>query len=150
VKIVTPVRDVAGTKLGFIEDPWGVKIEVVQDPETLGFHHVHLRAPDPDASLAWYKARFGGETAKLKGRVDGLKYGDVWVLVAKGDATPSVGHAIDHVGWRVADLDQTLAALKARDIKILQGPTALTLATGVVHYSFVEDPAGTKIEIVQR
>jgi len=50
----------------------------------------------------------------------------------------------------VADLDQTLAALKARDIKILQGPTALTLATGVVHYSFVEDPAGTKIEIVQR
>jgi catechol 2,3-dioxygenase-like lactoylglutathione lyase family enzyme len=151
VKIVTPVRDVQGLfKLGFIEDPWGVKIEVVQDPETLGFHHVHLRAPDPDASLAWYKARFGGETAKLKGRIDGLKYGDVWVLAAKGDATPSVGHAIDHVGWRVPDLDQTLAALKARDIKILQGPTALTLATGVVHYSFVEDPAGTKIEIVQR
>ncbi len=151
VKIVTPVRDVQGLfKLGFIEDPWGVKIEVVQDPETLGFHHVHLRAPDPAVALAWYKDRFGGETAKLKGRIDGLKYGDVWVLAAKGDATPSVGHAIDHVGWRVADLDQTLAALKARDIKILQGPTALTLATGVVHYSFVEDPAGTKIEIVQR
>ena len=80
----------------------------------------------------------------------GLKYGDVWVLAAKGDATPSVGHAIDHVGWRVADLDQTLAALKARNIKVLQGPTALTLATGVVHFSFIEDPAGTKIEIVQR
>ena len=151
MKIVTPVRDVHGLfKLGFIEDPWGVKIEVVQDPETLGFHHVHLRAPDPAVALAWYKDRFGGETAKLKGRIDGLKYGDVWVLAAKGDATPSVGHAIDHVGWRVADLDQTLAALKARDIKVLQGPTALTLATGVVHYSFVEDPAGTKIEIVQR
>jgi catechol 2,3-dioxygenase-like lactoylglutathione lyase family enzyme len=151
VKIVTPVRDVQGLfKLGFIEDPWGVKIEVVQDPETLGFHHVHLRAPDPAVALAWYKDRFGGETAKLKGRIDGLKYGDVWVLAAKGDATPSVGHAIDHVGWRVADLDQTLAALKARNITVLQGPTALTLATGVVHFSFVEDPAGTKIEIVQR
>jgi len=37
VKVVTPVRDVAGLfKLGFIEDPWGVKIELVQDPETLG------------------------------------------------------------------------------------------------------------------
>src|SRR6267154_628754 len=151
VKIVTPVRDVPGLfKLGFIEDPWGVKIEVVQDPETLGFHHIHLRAPDPAVSLAWYKERFGGDTAKLKGRIDGLKYGDVWVLVAKGDATPSVGHALDHVGWRVPDLEKILDDLKAKNIKVLQGPTALTLATGVVHYSFVEDPAGTKIEIVQR
>jgi lactoylglutathione lyase len=151
VKVVTPVRDVPGLfKLGFIEDPWGVRIEVVQDPETLGFHHIHLRAPDPAASLAWYKERFGGEMAKLKGRIEGLKYGDVWLVVAKGDAVPSVGRAIDHLGWRVPDLDQTLNSLKAKNIKVLQGPTALTLATGVVHFSFVEDPAGTKIEIVQR
>jgi catechol 2,3-dioxygenase-like lactoylglutathione lyase family enzyme len=74
----------------------------------------------------------------------------VWVLVAKGDATPSAGHSIDHVGWRVTDLDRTLTGLKAQGIKVVQGPTALTLATGVVHYSFVEDPNGTKIEIVQR
>ena len=53
IKVVTPVRDVPGLfKLGFVEDPWGVKIEVVQDPETLGFHHVHLRAPDPTVALA--------------------------------------------------------------------------------------------------
>jgi catechol 2,3-dioxygenase-like lactoylglutathione lyase family enzyme len=151
VKVVTPLREVPGlVKVGFIEDPWGVKIELLQDSELLGFHHVHLRAPDPAASMAWYKERFGGETAKLKGLLDGLKYGDVWVFFVKGDGTPSVGHAIDHVGWRVTDLDQTLTSLKSRNIKVLQGPTALTLATGVVHFSFVEDPAGTKIEIVQR
>jgi catechol 2,3-dioxygenase-like lactoylglutathione lyase family enzyme len=118
--------------------------------ETLGFHHIHLRSPDPAAALAWYQERFGGKATKLKGRLDALKYGDVWVLVQRGNATPSVGHAIDHVGWRVPDLDKTLAVLKAKNIKVLQGPTALTLATGVVHFSFVEDPAGTKIEIVQR
>ena len=151
VRVITPLRAVPGiVKVGFVEDPWGVKIELLQDAETLGFHHVHLLAPDPVASMAWYKERFGGETAKLKGVLDGLKYGDVWVLVAKGDATPSVGHAIDHVGWRVPDLDRTLTGLKAKNIKVVQGPTALTLATGVVHYSFVEDPSGTKIEIVQR
>ena len=149
VKVVTPLRPVPGlVKIGFIEDPWGVKIEVVQDTETLGFHHIHLRSPDPAASLAWYKQRFGGETAKLKGMVDGLKYGDVWVLFAKGDATPSVGHAVDHVGWRVTDLDKTLDDLKG--IKVLQGVTPLQLATGPVRFSFVEDPAGTKIELVQR
>jgi catechol 2,3-dioxygenase-like lactoylglutathione lyase family enzyme len=151
VKVVTPVRDVPGLfKLGFIEDPWGVKIEVVQDPETLGFHHVHLRAMDPAASLAWYRERFGGESTKLKGRIDALKYGDVWMLVQKADAAPtaSVGHALDHVGWRVTDLDKTLADLKGT--KVLQGVTNLQLATGPVRFSFVEDPAGTKIELVQR
>jgi len=151
VKIVTPVRDVPGLfKLGFIEDPWGVKIEVVQDPETLGFHHIHLRSADPAVSLAWYKARFGGEMTKLKNRIDALKFGDVWVLVQKADAAPaaSAGHALDHVGWRVADLDRTLADLSG--VKVLQGVTNLQLATGPIRYSFVEDPTGTKIELVQR
>src|SRR5437773_5195313 len=61
VKVVTPVRDVAGLfKLGFIEDPWGTRIELVQDPETLGLHHVHLRAPDPAATLAWDAEQFRG------------------------------------------------------------------------------------------
>jgi catechol 2,3-dioxygenase-like lactoylglutathione lyase family enzyme len=149
VKVVTPLRPVPGlVKIGFIEDPWGVKIEVVQDTETLGFHHIHLRSPDPAASLAWFKQRFGGGTAKLKNMIDGLKYGDVWVLFAKGDVTPSVGHALDHVGWRVTNLDKTLDNLKG--IKVLQGVTPLQLATGPVRFSFVEDPAGTKIELVQR
>jgi catechol 2,3-dioxygenase-like lactoylglutathione lyase family enzyme len=150
VRVVTPVRDIPGLfKLGFIEDPWGVKIEVVQDPETLGFHHVHLRAMDPVASLAWYKERFGGESAKLKGRIDALKYGDVWVLVQKADVAPaaSTGHAIDHVGWRVTDF-KTLADLPG--IKVLQGPRELQLATGKITFAFVEDPSGTKIELVQR
>src|SRR5436309_6793864 len=69
VKIVTPVREVAGLfKLGFIEDPWGTRIELVQDPDKLGLHHVHLRAPDTAATLAWYKEKFGGETATSKDR----------------------------------------------------------------------------------
>src|SRR5215813_8171487 len=66
VKVVTPVRDVAGLfKLGFVEDPWGTRIEVVQDPERLGLHHVHLRGPDPAAVLAFYKEKLAGENGKL-------------------------------------------------------------------------------------
>ena len=80
-KLVTPVRDVPGLfKLGFVEDPWGTKIEVVQDTEQLGFHHVHLNVPDPAKVLSWYQDAFGGERAKLKGRIDGLRYGGVWLL----------------------------------------------------------------------
>lgn len=79
VKIVTPVRDVPGIfKLGFIEDPWGVRIEVVQDPDTLGFHHIRLRAKDPDGLFTWLADAFGGERAQLKGRLDGLRYDGLW------------------------------------------------------------------------
>src|SRR5580765_4978162 len=90
IKVVTPVRDVPGLfKLGFVEDPWGTRIEVVQDAEKLGLHHVHLRAPDPNAVLAFYKDKFGGETGKLKDRIDGIKLSGVWLLVQRGDAVPS-------------------------------------------------------------
>jgi catechol 2,3-dioxygenase-like lactoylglutathione lyase family enzyme len=151
VKVVTPAREVAGLfKIAFVEDPWGVKIEIVQDPETLGFHHVHLRGPDPNAILAWYQETFGGERTKLKGRLDAVKYGDVWVLAQQGDATPSAGHAIDHVGWRVTDLDSKLTELKAKGVKVTGEPRSLTLATGTVRFGFIEGPAATRIEVVQR
>src|SRR5882672_3576256 len=76
IKVVSPVRDVPGLfKLGFIEDPWGTRIEVVQDAAKLGLHHVHLRGPDPAATLAWYKETFAGEPGKLNDRIDGLTWG---------------------------------------------------------------------------
>src|SRR4051812_7144794 len=84
VKVVTPARDVAGLfKLAFVEDPWGTRIEVVQDADQLGLHHVHLRGPDPNAILAFYKEKFGGDSAKLKDRIDGIRLSGVWLLVQR-------------------------------------------------------------------
>jgi predicted enzyme related to lactoylglutathione lyase len=46
IKIVTPPRDLPGLfKIAFVEDPWGTRIEIVEDPELLGLHHIHLRGP---------------------------------------------------------------------------------------------------------
>jgi catechol 2,3-dioxygenase-like lactoylglutathione lyase family enzyme len=148
IKIVTPVHEEAGLfKASFIEDPWGAKIEVLQDPETLGFHHVHLRAPDPEAALNWYLDKFGGERRKLKGRADAVKYGDVWVLAQKGAATPSEGHAIDHIGWRTTmDLDAKATELKAKGVKFTTEPRPVR----DIHMSYVEGPAAVKIELLQR
>ncbi len=152
IKIVTPARDAPGLfKLAFIEDPWGTRIEVVQDPEKLGLHHMHLRAPDPTATLAWYKEKFGGESAKLKDRIDGLKYSGVWILVARGDATPSEGHAIDHIGWQTPNLAAKTTELKAQGVKFTTEPRPLKLASGtMVNFAYLEGPAGAKIELVQR
>jgi catechol 2,3-dioxygenase-like lactoylglutathione lyase family enzyme len=158
VKVVTPVREVQGLfKLGFVEDPWGTRIEVVQDPELLGLHHVHLRGPNTDEIFGWLLAKFGGQRTQLKGRLDGVKYSapgfsDVWILVQRGDAEPSEGHAIDHIGWRsTGPLARTIDDLRAKNVTVTSEPRPLALPNGPpINFSYVAGPAGAKIELVER
>jgi lactoylglutathione lyase len=158
IKIVTPIRDAPGLfKLAFSEDPWGTRIEVVQDPELLGLHHIHMRAPDPDAVLGWMLAKFGGERSKLKGRIDGIKYSpagfsSVWILVQRGDSEPSEGRAIDHIGFRsTGPLGKTIDGLRGKGVTVTGEPRPLAMANGPgVNFSYVAGPAGARIEIVER
>ncbi|OFW26948.1 MAG: hypothetical protein A3H97_21735 [Acidobacteria bacterium RIFCSPLOWO2_02_FULL_65_29] len=114
-------------------------------------HHVHLRAPDPNAALAWYVDKFGGTVGKLKDRIDGINYGGVWVLAQKGEATPSQGHAIDHIGFRPLNVDSVVAGLKAKSVKVTTEPRPLTLPSGTsMRLAFIEGPDGVRIELVQR
>jgi len=148
-KVTMALRDVPNLfKLGFIEDPWGVRIEVVQDTETPGLHHIHLRGADPEALMKWVSENFGGERAKLKGRIDALKYGPVWVLAQKSneETAASNGRAIDHLGWRAANLDKAAAELKTKGTKFTMEPRAY----GSLRIAFIEGPAGLKVELVQR
>ena len=67
-KVTTPAREVPGLfKLAFVEDPWGTRIEVVQDPELLGLHHMHLRSPNPDEAFTWLLSNFGGQKHAAQG-----------------------------------------------------------------------------------
>jgi catechol 2,3-dioxygenase-like lactoylglutathione lyase family enzyme len=158
VKIVTPARDVQGLfKLGFVEDPWGTRIEVVQDPDLLGLHHIHMRGPNPEEVFSWLQAKFGGERTKLKGRMDAIKYSspgfsDMWILVQQGATEPSEDHAIDHIGWRsTGPLAKTIDGLRGQGVTILTEPRPLSLANGPsINFSYVAGPAGAKIEIVER
>ena len=149
-KILAPLRDVPGLfKLAFVQDPFGVKLELVEDTELLGFHHIHLRVPDPEAALAWYMQMFGGERAKLKGRIDAVKYSDpdVWLLAQKADgAPPSLGRAIDHLGWRAPDIDATIAELKQKGAQVTVEPRDVR----DLRIAFVEDPSKVRIELVRR
>lgn len=148
VKVLAPARGVPGLfKVAFVEDPWGVKIELVQDPETPGFHHIHLRLPDPEKALAWYQERFGGERARLKGQLDGLRYRGLWLLVQQADGAPrSEGRAIDHLGWRVRNLQTTIAGARSRGDRITMEPRMIR----DVHVGVIESPDGVRIELAQR
>ena len=156
VKVIQPARDNGAFKSAFVEDPWGTRLEIVEDPALLGLHHIHLQTPDAEAMFAWLSAKFGGERGKLKGRLDGMKYSapsfnDVWILVQSGESSPSQGHAIDHIGWRVKDLNAKVAELKEKGVKVTSEPRPLRLADGTtINYAYVEGPSGTRIELVQR
>ena len=158
IKVTSPVRDVPKLfKLAFLEDPWGTRIEVVQDPELLGLHHVHLRNPNPDEGYAWLLDKFGGKRQQLKGMLDAVRYdyegfSSVWILITKGEAEPSQGRAIDHIGWRsVGPLADTINALRAKKVEVTSEPRPLTLPNGPpINFSYVAGPAGARIELVER
>ena len=149
-----PIRDIEGLfKLAFLTDPWGTYIEVVEDHEYLGFHHIHLRSPDPDGALAWYQNIFGGESDRLKGRINGLRYGSTWLLVARqAEGTPAAtqGRAIDHLGWSFPDLEAAATVIKSKGVDFAMEPRDFTNPLGQdMKISFVVGPDDVRIEIVQ-
>ena len=83
VEIVSGAEQEGPIKFAFVRDPWGTLIEIVQDSQIEGFHHVHLAATDPAAALAWYVSAFGGEPGRFAGEIPGVRYGDMWVLAKK-------------------------------------------------------------------
>ena len=155
IKIVSPVTNVPGLyKAAFIEDPWGVKIQVLQDPETLGFHHVQLVLPDPDGAFTWFLDGFGGQRARLKGKEDALKYGAVWILARKGESAESKGRAIDHLGFGTTDKPGSVAAKAAdfhsKGVKFKQEPHQIRVGSHPVQVFIIDGPAGCEIEILER
>ena len=149
VKILSEVRDVRGQfKFAFIEDPWGTKLEVMEDKELLGFHHIHLRATDPEATFDWYEQAFGGVRDSYKGMLPALRYGDLWLLVHNSggeEPSPTQNRAIDHLGWAFADLESAAEELKAKGVRFTLEPRPFRN----LKIAFIEGPHGVRIELVQ-
>jgi catechol 2,3-dioxygenase-like lactoylglutathione lyase family enzyme len=150
VKIVAPVHDVPGLwKSATIEDPWGTQLELVQDPALLGFHHVSLRDPDPDAAVRWYLKEFGGVRARLGGRLDAVKYGNMFLVVRQGDPGILVpGYGINHIGFAAVSIDSTASRLKADSVKFTLEPRQALNQYGH-RIAYVEGPSVVRIELVE-
>ena len=150
--ITTPMREVEGLfKLSFVDDPFGTRLELIEEPQHLGFHHIHLRGADPAATLAWYENMFGGVRIRMRGRLDGLLYpGNVWILVQRGETFPSVEGTIDHIGWRAPEADPTMADLRSRGAEVTSEPRDMTLPNGEIRFFYIAGPEGARVELVQR
>lgn len=149
-KILSRARrlEVGGFSFAFVEDPWGTKIELLDDGEP-GFHHVHLATADPQATLVWYENAFEGEPSDFRrlSFIPGLRYGDIWLLVAKAQSvtTPNDGSSLDHIAWSLQDLDATVERLRAAGVEILVEP----VVSGDRRVAFVRGPDGARIELIE-
>jgi len=149
-KVAAPVREMPGLwKRAVVVDPWGVKIELVEDRNTMGFHHIALRVADPEATTRWFLSAFGGERVRLGGRLDALRYGKTYLLVLQGEGrVPSQGRAIDHLGWGPLNMDNLAADLKTKGVTFTSTPQPKPNQLGH-RTAYVEAPGGVRIELVE-
>jgi catechol 2,3-dioxygenase-like lactoylglutathione lyase family enzyme len=147
------VREAPGLfKYAFIFDPWGTRIELVEDSDYLGFHHIHLSSTDPDETLAWYQSVLGGERDSLRGQLDGLRYGDVWLLAMEheeGIPATTEGRAIDHIGFVVDDLGNAANEMRSAGAEFQQDPTVPENARTSAQRAFLYGPDNVRLAVVE-
>ena len=147
------LRDVPGLfKYGFVFDPWGTRIELVEDAETIGFHHIHLSSTDPAAALAWYQEMFGGESARLRDRLDGIMLGDIWLLAMRheeGTPAATAGRGIDHIAFSVENMDAAAAQMRRAGVEFLEAPAVPEGGRTSARRAFIAGPDNVTLAVVE-
>jgi len=147
-----PRVGITAPMIAFIEDPWGARVELMQDPEYTRINHVHLMVDDKDEVRDWFLDIFGGEFVPDQGgdNFHCILYDDLWVQITEvpaGERAPSRGRSLDHMGFRIAEaLPDFAARIEATGYPpylIRPNPPGSDLL-------FFEGPGGVHFEVVQR
>jgi catechol 2,3-dioxygenase-like lactoylglutathione lyase family enzyme len=137
----------------YVETPDGVRMEILEDKTQkvpIRNEHIHLALPAAEIpkAQAWYAKTFGGETAtRNNAPVVNLPGVQIRFNAADTKQSPTRGRVLDHFGFDVNDHAAVVKRLEAEGIKLDQpvgkGATGNTI-------TYITDPWGTRIEIVQR
>jgi catechol 2,3-dioxygenase-like lactoylglutathione lyase family enzyme len=125
---------------------------------TYTYDHIHLRTRDPQGMAEYFHRVFDAkviESVQSDGRprvdldIDGLI---VFIAPVAADADiaaspPDPYLGLDHFGFRVDNVDETVAELKRRGAEIADEPR--TIRPGV-RIAFVRAPDNIRIELLER
>lgn len=123
----------------------------------IGFHHVHVKGPDPRKTAQWYIDVFGAEikqeTVRGGAPFISLELGGALVNVSgaedaeklpRGDANRHFG--LEHFGLSVDNIDELMPSLRRHHVEILHAPPAAANGARAV---FIRAPDDVRIEIYQ-
>jgi catechol 2,3-dioxygenase-like lactoylglutathione lyase family enzyme len=121
--------------------------------------HVHLITADIERTVDWY-CRVLGATVTFEGRYKGsavryLQMGGMNFIVfgrLEGEPAPAAVSAgprygVDHFGFAVENLDQTLCELRAAGARVLEGPVDVRPGLRI---AYIEAPDQARIELSER
>jgi len=138
----------------FVVTPDGVRVEILEDKtQTVPIQHEHvhlflLEAEIPKA-VAWYAKIFGGKVGTRNNQpVVDVPGGQLRFAKADTAQAATRGRVLDHIGFDVKDHAAFVKKIEAEGIK-LDEPPRKNATTGTT-ITYITDPWGTRIELVQR
>ena len=138
----------------YVETPDGLRMEILEDKmQTVPIRNEHIHLSLTEAEIpkaqAWYAKTFGGKASTRNG-APVVDLPGVQIRFAKADKkqAPTLGRVLDHIGFDVKDHPAFVKKLEADGIKLDQ--PARTNPQGGNTTTYITDPWGTRIEIVQR
>jgi lactoylglutathione lyase len=118
--------------------------------------HTRMRVSDMDQTIAFYTEVLGLEVLERKVSPRGshlafLRVPNSEELIELCSFPPSgpvkVQEDLVHLAFEVESLDQTIAALQQRGVRITDGPT--TTSSGS-RFLFIDAPDGYEVELIER
>ena len=137
----------------YVVTPDGVRMEILEDKTQsmpIRGEHVHLSLTEAEIpkAQAWYAKTFGGKTGTRNDQpIVDLPGVQIRFATADTKQAPTRGRVLDHIGFDVKDHAAFVKKLESEGIKldepVRKSPTGSTI-------TYITDPWGTRIEIVQR
>jgi len=118
--------------------------------------HTRMRVSDMDETIAFYTDVLGLEVMERKTSPRGshlafLKVPNSEELIELCSFPPSgpvkVQEDLVHLAFEVANLDETIKTLNAKQIKITDGPTRTSSGS---RFIFIDAPDGYEVELIER
>jgi catechol 2,3-dioxygenase-like lactoylglutathione lyase family enzyme len=138
----------------YVVTPDGVRMEILEDKtQSMPIRHEHIHFFVTEAEIpkaqAWYAKTFGGK-AGTRNNAPVVDVPGAQLRFGKADTpqAPTRGRALDHIGFDVKDLNAFAKKIQAEGIK-LDEPIRTNPTSGVM-ITYITDPWGTRIELVQR
>ncbi len=72
VEIISAIETEGPIKYAFVRDRWNTLLEIVEDAEITGFHHVHIATTNTRGTLDWYQHSLSGERSRFAGVLPGV------------------------------------------------------------------------------